>query len=349
MPTSLILLLSMTAVVTKDDVDNAFKVMNGFYDDRTGEWGRDKYGWWHESNIIETTVNYGDITGNTTTCLEMVSNTFDKTKTNFELKVRTAGYDDIGWSGLAWVQAYTISNKSNPGYLNRSIAAFNEMSTVWDDHCGGGLWWDRKKSYKNAITNELFLTLAMRLHSATGDDTYLNWGTRTWNWFYNSAMPSSNNLIRDGLQNDCTSTGEYYTYNQGVLLHGLSALYSVTKNETISKFALSTIGSVIANMTDENGILQEPADSSGDPGPDGLQFKGIFTRYLGYFLGECADCGSVVRSSKDFLVKNALSILRNDTNSEGQYGYLYQGPPEYTNYITHSSGFDTVAAAYARQ
>jgi predicted alpha-1,6-mannanase (GH76 family) len=34
----------------------------------------------------------------------------------------------------------------------------------WDDIRGGGLWWNENRRYKNAITNELFLTLAALLY-----------------------------------------------------------------------------------------------------------------------------------------------------------------------------------------
>ena len=43
-------------------------------------------------------------------------------------------------------------------------ALFAGMAAGWDDVCGGGLWWTRGKTYKNAIPNELFLLIAGRLH-----------------------------------------------------------------------------------------------------------------------------------------------------------------------------------------
>jgi hypothetical protein len=57
--------------------------------------------------------------------------------------------------------------------LARAEAIFKEASEAWSTDCGGGLWWDRKRTYKNAITNELFLSLTAELYLATNNSEYL--------------------------------------------------------------------------------------------------------------------------------------------------------------------------------
>src|ERR1035441_5202204 len=52
-------------------------------------------------------------------------------------------------------------------YLDAARTIFAHNVAGWDDTCRGGLWWNETKTYKNAITNELFLTLAARLHQRT--------------------------------------------------------------------------------------------------------------------------------------------------------------------------------------
>ncbi len=69
-----------------------------------------------------------------------------------------------------------------------------------DNVCGGGLWWSIEKSYKNAITNELFIKLAAALHNRIpGDSKYLGQSIEVTQWFINSGMINGDKLINDGL------------------------------------------------------------------------------------------------------------------------------------------------------
>ncbi|KAH8043850.1 glycosyl hydrolase [Aureococcus anophagefferens] len=82
-------------------------------------------------------------------------------------------------------QAHRIEAAGDAAYLDRAAKIFADLAVhAWDDACGGGVWWSYAKSYKNAITNELFFAMAMKLHGAAGPDvvvagrTYLDWGGR---------------------------------------------------------------------------------------------------------------------------------------------------------------------------
>ena len=111
-------------------------------------------------------------------------------------------------------------------YLQAAKTIFSHNTAGWDDTCGGGLWWTTAKTYKNAITNELFLTLAAQLHLRTpGDTGYLTWAQRTWEWFSASGLIGTTGLVNDGLSSACQNNGgPTWTYNQGVILGGLGAL-----------------------------------------------------------------------------------------------------------------------------
>ena len=76
-------------------------------------------------------------------------------------------------------------------YLATSKAIFADMTTGWDDTCGGGIWWRKDRHYKNAIANELFLSVAAKLALHTkGKERagYLDWAEREWTWFAQTGM-----------------------------------------------------------------------------------------------------------------------------------------------------------------
>lgn len=74
----------------------------------------------------------------------------------------------------------------------------------------GGIYWDKKKSYTNAIANELYLavaaSLANRMPSAD-KAYYLDIANKQWEWFKNSGMINGDNLINDGLNDNCQNNG----------------------------------------------------------------------------------------------------------------------------------------------
>jgi predicted alpha-1,6-mannanase (GH76 family) len=78
--------------------------------------------------------------------------------------------------------------------------------------------------YKNAITNELFLTLAVLLHQRNPAGGYLTWAQREWDWFSSAGLIGPDGLVNDGLTAACQNNGgTTWTYNQGVILGGLAA------------------------------------------------------------------------------------------------------------------------------
>src|SRR5260370_8581271 len=107
---------------------------------------------------------------------------------------------------------------------------FGSKEAGWDETCGGGLWWNEDRAYKNAITNELFLTLAALLHqrASGGRGSYRAWALRAWEWLRSSGLIGASGLVNDGLTPACENNGgTTWTYNQGVILGGPAALYQI--------------------------------------------------------------------------------------------------------------------------
>jgi len=191
--------------------------------------------------------------------------------------------DDEGWWGLDWVRAWDLTGDA--AYLQTSRAVFANMAGTWDSTCGGGVWWKASGVYKNAITNELFLLLAVELHDRTPGDrgpaSYLGWAQREAGWFLGSGMIDSFGLVNDGLTAGCrNNAGSTFTYNQGVILAGLAGLSRDTGDRTDLQAAERIADAATRALVDSHGVLRDPCEVSGSCGIDGEEFKGIFARYL---------------------------------------------------------------------
>jgi predicted alpha-1,6-mannanase (GH76 family) len=309
-------------------------------------------GWWHSANAITALANYEKVTGDTS-YYSVLSNTFtaaQSANSNFI----DAYYDDDGWWALAWIDAYDLTG--NASYLSMAETIFSNIAkNGWDTTtCGGGTWWSTANGYKNAIANELFLTIAAKLANRTAGTVsagYLTWAQAEWVWFKSSGMINSQNLINDGLDSTnpkaCVNNGKTtWTYNQGVILGGLVELYKADQDVTLLPQAEAIANAAIAKLSTTSGILNEPGTLSGGDGP---QFKGIFMRNLMALYSALPDTATQAAQYKAFAQANANSIWTNDQSESYGFGGLWQGPFDSADATRQSSALDAIIAAAAMQ
>lgn len=132
---------------------------------------------------------------------------------------------------------------------------------------------------------------------------------------------------------DCRS------YNQGVILGGLSELYKATKDTSYTTTAKKIADAGIKKLTDGDGILHDPCEP--DCGGDGSQFKGIFARNL-----QILQQTSPESRYAEFLDRNADSVWQADRNDRNEFGLDWDGPyvgP--ANASTQSSALDAIVGA----
>ena len=299
-------------------------------------------GWWNSANALNALIDYSRLTGNTAYTSDIATTYNLNSSGGFVSSAHS--YDDEGWWALTWLNAYDYTG--NVTYLNMAKSIFTDITGAWDSTCNGGVWWSGARTYKNAITNELFLELAARLHERTpgdgGSGSYLDWANREWTWFSASGMINSSNLINDGLNSSCQNNGQTtWTYNQGVILGGLTDMYKITANTSYLTEAETIANAATTSLVNTNGSLKEPNEPCGSScGPDGPQFKGIFMRNLAYLYA-----ADHQQAYENFILTNANSIWQNDRNSANQFGMEWAGPVDSVDAARQSSTLDAFNAA----
>jgi predicted alpha-1,6-mannanase (GH76 family) len=318
------------------------EALHRWYRPWTGRWRT--AGWWNAANALTAVIAYTQRSGDDR-YRDVPGRTFRAARRRHRDFVNNF-YDDNGWWGLAWVAAFDLTGEDR--YLAAARTIFANMLTGWDDTCGGGMWWNTERKYKNAITNELFLTLAARLHQrCPADGAYLDWARREWDWFTDRGMIGASGLVNDGLTAECANNdGVTWTYNQGVVLGGLADLHEITgeaeyltRAEAIADAAVGQL--ITSGPAAATGVLIEPDELGTDPkDADRPQFKGVFMRNL-YDLS----LRSRNPAYAEFIRANAQSIWDRNRNDQNQFGLHWAGPFDQADACRQSSALDALNAA----
>lgn len=205
--------------------------------------------------------------------------------------IRMQAYDDMLWVVLGWLESIRFigthahrhfapsdggadgrawyGRQFAPAFAHRAHIFYDIASEGWDTKlCGGGMTWNpRLTPYKNAITNQLFISASIGMYlyfpgdentspfvavqggggdgglpsARPHDRRYLAAAVDGYNWLRSSNMTNEKGLYVDGFhirnwgKNGSIGTGKCdvrnemtYTYNQGVLLSGLRGLWEGT-------------------------------------------------------------------------------------------------------------------------
>ena len=269
--------------------------------------------------------------------------------------VEGEAYDDMQWVVLEWLEAIKFVNLYSSLNPKAAAAAMDQQSVANSAHranqfwdlasqgwnttlCGGGMLWNpRLTPYKNAITNELYVSSSVGMYLYfPGDPTtnpqvkphdpkFLSAAIDAYNWLKSSNMTNAKGLYVDGFHisgwtsptnigsGKCDQRDEsVYTYNQGVLLSGLRGLWEATdtisylddghaliKNVVAATGWPTTSGGAWAGIG-ANGILQDTCDATQSCSQDSQTFKGIFFHHLAIFCEPLAMAqkeGSLVNTS----------------------------------------------------
>jgi predicted alpha-1,6-mannanase (GH76 family) len=312
-------------------------VLAGWYNSDTGLYNTTN--WWNAANALNAEIDLSRLQ-RLDVGVRHAAITYER---NISGGFFNYYYDDEGWWSLAWINAYDLTKDER--YLATARSVFADMTTGWDEVCGGGIWWNKERTYKNAIPNELFIAVAARLAARTkgaASREYLDWARKGWKWFAASGMINSAGLVNDGLDESCDNNGRpTWTYNQGVILGALTDLAALTHDPGLLRTAHRIANAAITTVVHPNGILREPCEPA-NCAADGPQFKGIFMRNLGYL-----NARSPRPQYADFIRRNATSIWEHNRNSANQLGLIWTGPFDSADAARQSSAQDALNAAAA--
>lgn len=299
-------------------------------------------GWWNAANAITMLANYSRVTGSKD-YRSVLANTFARAKAAHPDFLNSYD-DDEGWWALAWIDAYDLTGRR--AYLSMAETIFANIAAQWDTTtCGGGVWWKKPADYKNAIANELFLSVAASLANRTrgvASARYLAWANKEWAWFRASGMINPQHLVNDGLTSTnpdaCTNNGSTpWSYNQGVILGGLVELSRADHDPSLLLQAGTIAEAAIAHLT-VDGILVDRTVHGGDA----PQFKGIFVRNL-----MVLNAAAPNPRYQALIDVNADSIWHRDQGPHHQFGALWQGPFDSGDATRQTSALDALVAAAA--
>ena len=159
----------------------------------------------------------------------------------------------------------------------------------------------------------------------------------------------------------CRNNGQTtWTYNQGIVLSGLSGLYKYTEDGGLIEAAQNLIDSVLASqlVPTDSGVLVESCDPTSSCDQDQWMFKGIFFEHLGYFLADMTGLDGLKLSAKkhllqkysNFIKANAHAVWDVARRQDGKIGHWWGGPPKdqtqrQFRVETHGSGVAAVCCA----
>lgn len=192
--------------------------------------------------------------------------------------------DDIMWMVLFCVRAYNATGDKK--YKEQAIFHFEKVyDRGYDAQFGGGIYWKKGGTGKNACINFPAALAATYLYDLTGERDYLNKAERLFSWAAGVMFDEETGAVYDNVHYDENRSivldKSVWTYNQGTFIGAATRLYEITGKKAYIEMAKKAADHTIFTMfnNDVNGL-----EGDNNNYQDFLGFKGIFFRWFGYYI-----------------------------------------------------------------
>lgn len=120
---------------------------------------------------------------------------------------------------------------------------FNDLAVRWDSStCDGGLRWqiftfNDGYDYKNAMSAGAFFQLAARLARYTGNQTYADWATKSYDWTSAVGFISDDYRVFEGalVKDNCRAINQLqWTYVAATFMYGSAVMTNFVRSSLSS-------------------------------------------------------------------------------------------------------------------
>lgn len=258
--------------------------------------------WWQAGALMGSMLDYSHYTGDKSYDKIVSKALLAQVGPDFDYMLPShfgqEGNDDQAFWGFAVMSAaernFPHPDENVPPWLQLGSNLWNSLASRWNTTaCGGGLLWQIFASnpngldYKNTVSNGGFFQISARLARATGNDTYLQWAEKVWDWTEGIGLIDADFNVHDGASasHDCKDTNPVtFSYSAAIYLYGAAVLADHTGEQKWvqrTEQILEASRSFFSPFDNATNIMYEHACEQVDKcNVDMLSFKGYFSRFV---------------------------------------------------------------------
>ncbi|EFX05539.1 cell wall glycosyl hydrolase [Grosmannia clavigera kw1407] len=212
------------------------------------------YYWWESGAMFGAMLDYSHYTNDSTYDDMIATALMAQVGPNYDFMLPKhygdEGNDDQAFWGFAvlaaaernFPQPAGLTPAGMPSWLDLGVNIWSSMVARWNTtQCGGGFNWQIFASnsnglhYRNSVSNGGVFHLSARLAALTGNQTYVDWAARIWDWSTAIGLVDEYYNVWDGVDanDNCSKVNMLsFSYAAGIYLQGAAAMANLTGSLT---------------------------------------------------------------------------------------------------------------------